>query len=314
MIYAKVLTTIFLLLQGNTIPTLYGGFENVEIDNNKEMSLYIDYEQLFNTDTLSYTVNFIDTSLDSAIYIETYSNSFDGFTLIQQPTGVLENLPLLPLVLDSDSSLLFIPAFDIVLSGNNSGYYSTLRITYYDYVGDDIYNETYYFQSIGLQIVEEYLRSYSEDFGGDYEKNTNANGTIALSYVPNFEITLPFTFSNDLFFKYTIADYKNSYQAYTSIDEAKDLIYNLGKQEVINNPGIYDLYTKTEYDQNYDRGYDNGKLDAETPVGLNWVKAAINVFFGFLGFMILPGVTLGDIFSGLIILLILKWVLGWFRG
>ena len=90
--------------------------------------------------------------------------------------------------------------------------------------------------------------------------------------------------------------------------------FTVGQEEILNDPNFYDLYTKNQYDQNYQNGYENGKLDAEVPVGLNWVKAAINVFFGFLGFMILPGVTLGDIFSGLIILLILKWVLGWFRG
>ena len=81
-----------------------------------------------------------------------------------------------------------------------------------------------------------------------------------------------------------------------------------------NDYGLYDEQQYISYGQNqYGSGYNSG-LSANGVVGLDWFKASISVVNDFLNIMILPNVTIGNIFAGMIILLILSWVLSWFRG
>lgn len=90
-----------------------------------------------------------------------------------------------------------------------------------------------------------------------------------------------------------------------------------GMDTVLLSPNIYGLYDEQQYisygQNQYGSGYNNG-LAANGVVGLDWFKASISVVNDFLNIMILPNVTIGNIFAGVIILVILSWVLSWFRG
>ena len=94
-----------------------------------------------------------------------------------------------------------------------------------------------------------------------------------------------------------------------------------GERNVINNPHEYDLYDSNDIDREYDLGYDSGynvgyndgRLE-EIPIGLEWFKSAIGVVNAFLEIQILPNVSIGAILSGFVILVLLKWILAWFRG
>jgi hypothetical protein len=143
----------------------------------------------------------------------------------------------------------------------------------------------------------------------------------------------------------------------------------MGRQEVINNPNEYNLYTPEQYNEygqlKYNEGYDNGTAFGESigyqngvregymdgyedgynagyevgeydgeqngynagyqtgyndgrieasPIGLEWFKSSIDVLGSFLEIQLLPNVPIGSILSGFTILVLLKWILAWFRG
>ena len=67
------------------------------------------------------------------------------------------------------------------------------------------------------------------------------------------------------------------------------------------------------YNVGYQNGYNDGRLE-ESPIGLEWFKSAISVLNSFLDIQLLPNVSIGAILSGFVILVLLKWILAWFRG
>ena len=67
------------------------------------------------------------------------------------------------------------------------------------------------------------------------------------------------------------------------------------------------------YNIGYQEGYNDGRLE-ESPIGLEWFKSAISVLNSFLEIQLLPNVSIGAILSGFVILVLLKWILAWFRG
>lgn len=92
----------------------------------------------------------------------------------------------------------------------------------------------------------------------------------------------------------------------------------VGQNNVINNPNNYNLYDQEQYNsygnQQKDAGYLEG-INKNTPTGLEWVQSALNVTTSFLNILIIPpSITLGSILSGFIILIILGWIIDWFRG
>lgn len=107
----------------------------------------------------------------------------------------------------------------------------------------------------------------------------------------------------------------NDYNLYTQTQYEKQ--YNDGRNSVLQNPTNFGLYNQAQYNafgnQKYYEGYTAGQA-SNGVVGLDWFKASVSVANEFLNIMILPNVTIGNILSGFIILIILKWVLDWFRG
>lgn len=92
----------------------------------------------------------------------------------------------------------------------------------------------------------------------------------------------------------------------------------VGQNNVINNPNNFNLYDQEQYNsygnQQKDAGYLEG-INKNTPTGLEWVQSALNVTTSFLNILIIPpSITLGSILSGFIILIILGWIIDWFRG
>lgn len=93
--------------------------------------------------------------------------------------------------------------------------------------------------------------------------------------------------------------------------------YNTAENNIFTNPNSYGLYTQEQYDNNYNAGYNVGYNEGvfeDTPTGLEWFKSAISVTQAFLDIMILPNITLGSVLAGFVILILLKWILDWFRG
>ncbi len=92
----------------------------------------------------------------------------------------------------------------------------------------------------------------------------------------------------------------------------------VGQNNVISNPNNYNLYDQEQYNsygnQQKEAGYLEG-INKNTPTGLEWVQSALNVTTSFLNIVIIPpSITLGSILSGFIILIILGWIIDWFRG
>lgn len=324
MIFIKVLTTIFLILQGNTLPTLFGGFQNVDIGNDTNMSLYIDYEQLFTDDTLTYEIEYVDTNLNTTIINNTYTYDIDVMAMIQQTSHTFyENLPLIALSLDATNSKLYSVPFSITLYGNGTNY-NQFVISYRNSFDDTtIYSETINGGILGEQILDEFLLNYADTFGGSYTSTIyQPNGYASFLYTPTFEVDLNFTFTNDVFFLYKVADYLKSYQAYTSINEYKETIYNDGYNAGLNNDmtdsAIYQQGYNAGMTKGYQQGLKQGSLNCEgstTPLSnvFTIFESAATSLITFFSIPIMPGITLGTligVFIGIPLLLLLLKHLG----
>lgn len=204
-------------------------------------------------------------------------------------------------------------------------------------------NIVFYFNELPIsQLDLNFLTGFLE---GNYELNIYTDGAVKTFLIDNTETfvldTSLFTDSsyieelhlnfNNVEYLGNIVDVNNMYSS--GYDVGYNYGYNLGynkgnnvgiqsgitegKNEILDNPSDYGLYNEEQYESygqgQYQAGYTEG-INKEAPTGLEWFRAAINVTQAFLDITILPGVSLIHIFSGFIILLILKWVLEWFRG
>lgn len=323
MIFIKVLTTIFLLLQGNTLPTLFGGFQNVDIGNYTEMSLYIDYEQLFTDDTLSYEIEYVDTNLNTTIVNNTYTYDIDVMAMVQQTSNtVLENLPLFVLALDFNNSKLYMPDFRITIYGDGVGY-NQFQIDYVDKTSQQIFSNSYRGQYLSVQILDEYLLNYCDIFGGEYTTQIyQPNGYASFNYISTFEVDLNFTFANDAFFVYKVADYLNGYQSYASINEYKETIYNEGYNDGLNNDmtdsAIWNQGYNAGKTYGYNEGLKQGMLNCQTSTAplanvFGIFESAATSLIGIFSIPLMPGITLGTllgVFVGIPLLLLLLKHLG----
>lgn len=155
--------------------------------------------------------------------------------------------------------------------------------------------------------------------------NIAEENDISNEFIIAKDIRLPFTGTGtlpngevDSYFQVYTNDLLSIISCYDTMNKTRVESYNNGQNNVIQNPNGYGLYTESQYNAfgnlKYQEGYTAGKTD-ENPTGLEWFKSAVSLTQSFLDIEILPGgITLGSVLSGFVILVLLKWILAWFRS
>lgn len=102
----------------------------------------------------------------------------------------------------------------------------------------------------------------------------------------------------------------------SGVDDGYDAGYQTGKNQGYlegKDEGYTEGY-QTGHDEGYTEGHDEGYQDGQDDLsGLGWFKYAMQVAQSFFDLELIPNISLGAIFGGLLILFLVVWILSWFK-